>query len=180
MTPEQRMSAILDFGVLGSIAPPWLHLIVGERSLPDELAWVLVENLSLSARVLRGRRMGTVEALFAEFAAAFQFPYYFGENWAAFDECIKDMDWFPSRGYVPLVSDAAALLAREDDSQLRVFLRVVSTAVETYAQPIARGEAWDRPALPFHLVLHEVPGNTPPLIARFAQLGHSLHTLNRP
>ncbi|QIS02446.1 hypothetical protein F5X71_09020 [Nocardia brasiliensis] len=45
---------------------------------------------------VRGQRMRTTTELFAEFAAAFQFPWYFGQNWAAFDECMTDLDdWLP-------------------------------------------------------------------------------------
>ena len=36
----------------------------------------------------------SVAAVFDEFAAAFQFPYYFGRNKDAFDECMRDLDEF--------------------------------------------------------------------------------------
>lgn len=42
---------------------------------------------------LRGKRCKTEDAFFYEVSASFQFPYYFGENWAAFDECICDLEW---------------------------------------------------------------------------------------
>jgi hypothetical protein len=50
----------------------------------------------------------------AEFAASFQFPYYFGENWPAFDECINDLSWLhhaagatPNPQTRPLLPEAA-------------------------------------------------------------------------
>jgi hypothetical protein len=49
----------------------------------------------LVVRTLRGVKMQTVQQLFDEFAAALQFPWYFGENWAAFDECLTDLAWLP-------------------------------------------------------------------------------------
>ncbi|WP_216898596.1 barstar family protein [Nocardia alni] len=64
-------------------------------------------------RELRGSKMRTVAGVFDEFAAAFQFPYYFGENKDAFDECLRDLDEFvgPALGYVALVRDSSELLA---------------------------------------------------------------------
>src|SRR5262249_52404434 len=51
-------------------------------------------------RVIRGRKSRTVRAFFDEVSAALQFPYYFGENWAAFDECITDLDWLAGDAYL--------------------------------------------------------------------------------
>jgi hypothetical protein len=67
------------------------------------------------ARELRGAKMRTCAGVFDEFAAAFQFPYYFGENRDAFDECLRDLDEFvgPAPGYVALVRDSVELLADE-------------------------------------------------------------------
>ncbi|WP_067674031.1 barstar family protein [Nocardia miyunensis] len=64
-------------------------------------------------RELRGSKMRTLAGVFDEFAAAFQFPYYFGENKDAFDECLRDLDEFVGQapGYVAVVRDSAQLLA---------------------------------------------------------------------
>ena len=42
---------------------------------------------------LRGSRCTNEVTFFHEISASFQFPWYFGENWAAFDECICDLEW---------------------------------------------------------------------------------------
>jgi hypothetical protein len=42
---------------------------------------------------LRGKNCRTEDAFLWEVAASFQFPYYYGGNWAAFDECIQDLEW---------------------------------------------------------------------------------------
>ncbi|WP_446224506.1 barstar family protein [Nocardia sp. IBHARD005] len=66
-------------------------------------------------RELRGTKMRTMAELFDEFAAAFQFPYYFGANKDAFDECLRDLDDFvgDAPGYVAVVRTADDLLAAE-------------------------------------------------------------------
>lgn len=98
--------------------------------------------------------MRTVGNLFDEVSAALQFPYYFGENWSAFDECLADMDWLPSPvGIVVLVLDAVEVLADEPATELSTLGRAIAHAAETYAEAINSGEWWDRPALPFHVVL---------------------------
>src|SRR5260221_8444864 len=51
------------------------------------------------------------EALLAMLATQFNFPDYFGENWDAFDECIRDLSWLPigevkvKHADVPLAND---------------------------------------------------------------------------
>lgn len=61
-------------------------------------------------RHVRGRSMPTVAALFDEFAAALQFPYYFGRNKDAFDECFREIDDTVGAHAVVLVLDADLLL----------------------------------------------------------------------
>ncbi|MEU4646012.1 barstar family protein [Nocardia fluminea] len=63
-------------------------------------------------RELRGAKMRTMAELFDEFAAAFQFPYYFGANKDAFDECLRDLDDFvgDAPGYVAVIRTADDLL----------------------------------------------------------------------
>jgi hypothetical protein len=70
-------------------------------------------------RELRGSKMSTVSALFDEFAAALQFPYYFGENKDAFDECMRDLDEFVgiAAGYVLVIRDAEQVLSAEPDQR---------------------------------------------------------------
>ena len=58
--------------------------------------------------------MQTIASLFDEMAAAFQFPDYFGENWAALDECLADLSWLPAAGYVVLIRESSEVLALED------------------------------------------------------------------
>lgn len=114
-------------------------------------AW---RDAGLTVRSVRGRKMRTVDRLFDEVAAALQFPHYFGENWPAFDECLSDMDWLPTEsGIVIVILDANEVLRDSPDSELEVLVRLIERAADHYAQPIERGEWWDRPAVPFHVVL---------------------------
>jgi len=101
--------------------------------------------------------MGGLDGVFAQFAAAWQFPPFFGWNLAAFDECLREVDINqvvpPGRGYVVVLFDAGSVLVGEEPD-LPPLVRAMSYAHEVYSKPIIRGEWWDRPALPFHVVLH--------------------------
>jgi barstar (barnase inhibitor) len=97
--------------------------------------------------------MRRVSDLDNEFAAALQFPWYFGENWAAFDDCIKDLAWLPAQaGYVVVLTDPLLVLEDSRDD-FAVLVRVLSSAVEEWATPVEAGEWWDRPSVPFNVVL---------------------------
>src|SRR5262249_21777152 len=56
-------------------------------------------------RVVRGRKAQRAPALFDELAAALQLPLYFGGNWSALQDCLRDL----TAPLVLLVSDAAEL-----------------------------------------------------------------------
>jgi hypothetical protein len=138
-----------------------LSLLVMDKSHANDLVWSWART-GWAARGVRGLKMRSGDGLMDEFAAALQFPWYFGENWGAFDECLSDMDeWMLSpSGIAVLVYDAAQVLIDESPDQLEVLVRMFRAAAATYAAPIAKGEAWDRPAVPFHIVLQAEAGDT--------------------
>lgn len=75
-------------------------------------------------RLIRGSHAQSRRALFDEFAAALQFPCYFGENWNAFDECIADLEWLPGKAYFITIVDGPLVL-REEPQDLEVFARIM-------------------------------------------------------
>ena len=54
---------------------------------------------------IRGTRCKSEDALFCEVSASFQFPWYFGENWPALDECLCDLDWLDFKSIFIIVDD---------------------------------------------------------------------------
>ncbi|GAB0102429.1 hypothetical protein JMUB6875_13970 [Nocardia sp. JMUB6875] len=102
------------------------------------------------AREVRGRKMRTVAQVFDEFAAAFQFPYYFGENKDAFDECLRDLDEFgeAAMGYVVVVRNAALMLDQQP-AERAWFAEAMTDAAAS----------WDKRGIPFRVVLQDA---TPP------------------
>lgn len=139
MQVEQRLRPLLlegDYHVIGKSVFDWT-------------------SAGLMVRVVRGRKMRTSEALFDEFAAALQFPIYFGENWNAFNECIsepEDGTWDPGAGYVVVITEPHEVMA-DEECDFRLLADSLNWAAEALGVPIERGAWWDRPAVPFHVVL---------------------------
>lgn len=155
-----------------------LMLLHGDPKHAAEEVWGWREA-GLTVRFVRGHKMRTVVSLFDEVSAALQFPYYFGENWSAFDECLTDMDWLPSRvGIVVAVLDAVEVLSDEPAAELGTLARVIAHASETYAEPIDSGEWWDRPALPFHVVLQAREDEEALVRARWCASGATFSVLS--
>lgn len=89
---------VTDSMALMKVTPEFHPLLLegdGEAIGSALLGWV---ESGLAARVVRGRKARTLGGLFDEFAAALQFPLYFGENKDAFNECISDLTCPPAKG----------------------------------------------------------------------------------
>src|SRR4051794_14218909 len=88
-------------------APPWLHLLVASASDATDALWELETSIDSSAsRFIRGNKSRTAAAFFDESAAALQFPYYFGENWDAFHDCVTDLEWLHANKVVICLFDS--------------------------------------------------------------------------
>jgi hypothetical protein len=83
----------------------------------------------------------TDKELFSVISSAMQFPDYFGNNWDALDECLGDMEWLPSDGYLLVLRDAAIGWAKSP-YQLG---RFVTSWLEA-------SEYWTENSTPFHLL----------------------------
>ncbi len=89
-----------------------------------------------------GGAVHTEEELFQAVAGAFRFPDYFGNNWDALDECLRDLDWLSGEnGYV--------LIVRNSEHQWRGHNRMSG---RFHASWSLAGEEWARREKPFHLV----------------------------
>ena len=146
--------------------PPWILGIPGEPDSPTLIEQELAE-LGATARVLQGMRMRTVDELLSEFAFRFQFPAYFGRNWDALTDCLTDLSWLPGLAYVVVIDQARYLLDSEATNTTGLFLHVMEEVSERWAAPINLGEEWDRPSVPFHVLLRESPGNVKEMGQRF-------------
>ena len=103
--------------------PPWYHLVTDS---PARITDVCQKKLKYCCRIVRGKKMNSKELLLQEFGAALQFPYYFGENWDGFNECLADLSWLdPS--VVILCTDAEQILPGADP-EFGTFLKMLDAA----------------------------------------------------
>jgi hypothetical protein len=153
----------------------WVWSVDEERSIGTAMfGW---REARLTVRTVRGNKMLTEPQLFDEFAAALQFPAYFGENWPALDDCLSDLAWLPPEvGYVLVVSEPLRVLEVSPDS-LPVLVRLLASACAEWSNPISLGEWWDRPAVAFHTVLVTREGDAAQVRNRWEAAGASLSDL---
>jgi hypothetical protein len=149
---------------------PFLHQLASSASDAFDLAWALSVESSpkTAARVVRGAKCRESHALFDEFAAAWQFPPYFGENWDALDECLADLEWLRARAYVLIVADALRLLDDEPTETFRLFVEIVADIARERSED--EGEP-GRPPASFHVVFHAESGEEAALSERLTEAG---------
>ena len=130
------------------------------------VAWSHEEVL---VRIVRGHKMRTLDGLYDEFAAAFQFPLYFGENEDAFEECLTDLSWLHSgAGYVIMVTSPNEVLA-DAPAELAWMVSALRWAWDEWRKNRRTGESWDRGPVPFHVILYT--SDDPELIVRWISAG---------
>jgi RNAse (barnase) inhibitor barstar len=126
-----------------------LHVLVAaESDTCNELwAWQKVGPGRRVARIVRGKKCTIRDDVFDEFAAAWQFPCYFGENWDALEECLTDLEWLPASAYLLLVTNATHALEKSSLEQRRIFWSLLQRVSSSWSQ--AR-----QPPVPFHVLAH--------------------------
>ncbi|GIJ11885.1 barstar family protein [Micromonospora andamanensis] len=114
-------------------------LVVCSRGSVVELAAVLPTSGRFVVARLDGTRMADAGRVFYDFSDALFFPSYFGWNWNALSDCLRDLHWLPSDGYLVIVDNAPQMLS--DSIQDRhTLLRVLARAVRHWASPLGRPE----------------------------------------
>ena len=79
--------------------------------------------------------------LFSVVSRAMKFPAYFGNNWDALEECLRDMEWLPAKGYVLLLHGASEFW--------KTATRVAGSFLETW---LFCAQEWATSDVAFHLV----------------------------
>jgi len=165
----------LDWGRLLDLDSPWAHLLVStERVADDTASRDGAIGIAPVVRILRGVRCQDVDHLFQEWAAAFQFPYYFGNNWDAFEECIGDLSWLPAKGYVAVVTQAHLLL-RQSDQALATLAEVFNGVAREWRMPSSPANRPLRPPTPFRVVFHAEPDHAAAATTRLQLAGVSIN-----
>jgi Barstar (barnase inhibitor) len=101
-----------------------------------------VPPIRIQVFYLDGREIFSKEVFLNQIAEAMQFPTYFGANWDALEECLKDLSWYPAQGYV-LIYHQPEVFAQAQPEQWQVAYDILQSAVEY----------WNHTEIPMRLVL---------------------------
>jgi len=80
--------------------------------------------------------------LFDKIAGAMKFPSYFGRNWDALDECLSDLEWLPTTGFLLVVRRCGTFWRNSPIS--------IGRLIKTW---LFCAQQWAQQGTPFHLVL---------------------------
>lgn len=108
---------------------------------------------ALGIRLCRGSKMRNLKGFFDEVSAAFQFPYYFGNNWNAFDDCMSDLSWLQSSKYIMIISNAEHILLEENEIEFKRFLNSMQIIIRGWAGDNENLATMGREITEFNLVL---------------------------
>jgi len=101
-------------------------------------AGLAVHKIDLAAA--RGKK-GWIDAL----AGALKFPGYFGANWDALDECLRDLQWIDAKGWLLLITNGATFSTKN-----RRIWKTALTVMQSGA------EHWRAEGKPFWVVFLDV------------------------
>jgi len=107
-------------------AAPGIHLLaVHENSLANTIGEWMAAYPGWAIRRVRGKKASTRVSFMDEIGAALQLPDYFGENWDALFECIRDFSWIREPNKL-VVFERADLLLTQSDDDFGVLLKLLN------------------------------------------------------
>ncbi|WP_416901277.1 barstar family protein [Micromonospora echinospora] len=65
--------------------------------------------------------MEDADGVFEQFSDSLSFPSYFGWNWAALSECLRDLQWLPAHHYLIVIDDAPRILSAWPEERMELF-----------------------------------------------------------
>jgi hypothetical protein len=109
---------------------PWMHVVTtgGGVSL-DEL---LPASGSVYVVRLDGQGMPDEMSVFQQFCESLKFPEYFGWNWNAFYDCLRDLQWLSSDRHIVIIESAESVLS-EDGVAREEFFRALWRAGQRWS-----------------------------------------------
>lgn len=143
------------------MSAPWQDLLTGAVSpaLYQTRTRAQVKSFAATAAeqgwrffYLAGQGITSKRQFLQACAQAMEFPAYFGHNWDAFEECIRDLSWLPARGYLLLYDDVANF-ARHSPDEWATAAAILGDAVQH----------WRKTATPLAVLVRKTGGLLPNL-----------------
>ena len=83
--------------------------------------------------LLDGAEIRDKERFLNHAAAVLSFPDYFGNNWDAFEDCLTDMSWHETDGFL-IVYDHFEILAQHAPDEFKIALEILRDSVEFWRE----------------------------------------------
>ncbi|MEU5940278.1 barstar family protein [Micromonospora sp. NPDC047548] len=99
---------------------------------------------------LDGAAMANVDGVFEQFSDALRFPSYFGWNWPALSECLRDLHWLSARRYLIIIENAPCVL-RENADRRGVLFSILTEVGRHWANSYEAEDCGKGPL--FHAIL---------------------------
>ncbi|MCC7363153.1 MAG: barstar family protein [Dehalococcoidia bacterium] len=127
--------------------------------LITNLFWpALLNEKHVNIRWVRGRKMRSDDEVMTEMSASFQFPLYFGNNWAALQDCLGDATWLDQSDHtiIMIITDASEVLADSPEvDKLTYLIEVVQRIIRRFESEGCPSRFGTSLPIPFHLVLQD-------------------------
>ncbi|MEU0301655.1 barstar family protein [Streptomyces sp. NPDC006175] len=98
---------------------PWMHITTPGAGL--NIDRLLPTSGSVHVARLNGKDMLDESSTFETFREKFAFPEYFGWNWHAFYDCLRDLQWHPSDYHILIIEAAEHALSDNDVAREELF-----------------------------------------------------------
>jgi hypothetical protein len=149
--------------------------VLDNSAFADLYLQLTLDHPEAAIRRIRGEKCTTATGFFDEVSAALQFPYYFGDNWDSFEECVNDLSWMRGKAYILMVTDAPRLLQDAEARHLHVLMDILAGG-----EPSRRdaGRAQDETRqVPFNFVFQCRPAEVDAFGQRLTDAGVKFETL---
>jgi RNAse (barnase) inhibitor barstar len=140
--------------ILFQTSEPWV--LKTYDSFEELTRWLqpqLSEEKGFRLITIDGHKMQTASTFYDELISIFKLPNYFGRNLNALSECLSDLEWIKSSGFIILIQNAEDVLRLEAPEKLEGFLDTLKSAGNEWRQAVNYGTTWNRTPTPFHAVL---------------------------
>ena len=135
-------------------SPPYFLVAEGSSyDISDVLRKITYDlNWSIDYRKVDGKRMDSLEGIFNEFSAAYQFPEYFGHNLDAFDECMNDLDWINANAFVLLLMNFDEMIVNNKAEDIKILIKTLFNTCLNWKDGSEDG--FQKSGTPFHIIFH--------------------------
>ncbi|MFE9364308.1 barstar family protein [Streptomyces sp. NPDC006978] len=109
---------------------PWMQIVTPGAGL--NLDQLLPASGSVYVARLNGEDMPGELSAFEKFWETLKFPDYFGWNWHAFYDCLRDLQWLSSDYHILIIESAESALS-EDAAAREEFFKALYRAGERWS-----------------------------------------------